>query len=405
MKFLILDDDLDFRNLTIHELRKSFPDDSFVEITNQMEFNEALKRWDFDVVITDMDNPGLVGFMVCEQIRERDPYLPVIMLTASGNEELAVEGMKLGLSDYVTKKHLLRLPVAIKESIEKARIRRELDKTARLLKDSEERFRAFMDNSPTLHFIEDEDGHVVFANKAFSRIFKKSLNDVRGKAIWGLVSPEIAKSLREHNRDVLAEDKVIKLCETVPTPSGIPHYWLVVRFPIKDAVGKRYVGSVALDITELKLNEARQAAQFKLTQIFIESDTLSEAAPKLLQAICEGFGWELGELWRVDTDAKRLRLKDMWYTPSLGASEFEKISRTLDFTMGIGMPGRVWASGKPVWITDVVADSNFPRAATAEKLGVHGAMTFPITQGKEIIGVMGFLPKIFAHPMIIYSKL
>jgi len=119
MKFLIIDDDVDYRKLTLRHLQKEFHDTVLVEIANHKEFDEAVERWDFDAVITDLDNPWLSGSEVCRHIRNRDPYLPVIMLTASGNEEAAVDGMKSGLSDYVTKQHLVRLPVAIRESMEK----------------------------------------------------------------------------------------------------------------------------------------------------------------------------------------------------------------------------------------------------------------------------------------------
>ncbi len=152
------------------------------------------------------------------------------------------------------------------------------------------------------------------------------------------------------------------------------------------------------EIAWRKLAEARQSAQFSLTRIVAESATLTEAAPKLLQAICEGFGWEFGELWRVDSESTQLRLKDIWHVPSLEMSEFEQCSRTFTFSKGIGLPGRVWASGQPVWVADVIIDSNFPRAAIAAKLGIHGAMSFPVTKRAEVIGIMGFFAKSIRPP-------
>ncbi|MBI2472373.1 MAG: EAL domain-containing protein [Planctomycetes bacterium] len=148
------------------------------------------------------------------------------------------------------------------------------------------------------------------------------------------------------------------------------------------------------EIAWRKQAEARQYAQFSLTYIFAEFPTLREATPKLLQAICEGFGWDLGELWTVDRNADRLQLENMWYAPSLDASEFEKVSRKTTFSPGTGLPGRVWASGQPaVWITDVVTDSNFPRAPAASGVGLHGSVAFPLMKRGEVIGVMGFFSK------------
>ena len=159
--------------------------------------------------------------------------------------------------------------------------------------------------------------------------------------------------------------------------------------------GKRCI----IDITERKRKEMRQAAQFALTCIFSESVALRVAFPEILKVICEGFGWELGELWTVDHEAKQLHLECLWHVPSLDASEFEEVSRTITFSPGIGLPGRVWASGEPaVWISDVVTDSNFPRAAVAQKTGLHGAVAFPLMKGGWVIGVMLFFSKRIRPP-------
>ncbi|MDI6743571.1 MAG: diguanylate cyclase, partial [Smithella sp.] len=152
------------------------------------------------------------------------------------------------------------------------------------------------------------------------------------------------------------------------------------------------------EIANRKLRESRQLAQFILTTILNESATLAEAAPKILQAICHGFEWEYGELWRVDANSNLLRLKDIWHLQIPVFYEFKKSSEAYTFSKGIGLPGRVWESGQPVWITDVVDDKNFPRMAIAQKLGIHGAMAFPITGANEVIGVMDFFTRDVRQP-------
>src|SRR5882724_4543969 len=64
------------------------------------------------------------GLSILHQCLKSHPDIPVIMFTDSGSEEIAVEGMKAGLSDYVLKSHPARLAVAVQESIEKASMRR-----------------------------------------------------------------------------------------------------------------------------------------------------------------------------------------------------------------------------------------------------------------------------------------
>ena len=60
---------------------------------------------------------------------------------------------------------------------------------------------------------------------------------------------------------------------------------------------------------------------------------------------------------------------------------------------GVGLPGRIWASGEPAWVPDIVEDTNFPRTPAALKNGLHAAFGFPIYSGRQIAGIMEF----FSH--------
>jgi two-component system, sensor histidine kinase and response regulator len=129
-----------------------------------------------------------------------------------------------------------------------------------------------------------------------------------------------------------------------------------------------------------------------------ESATLAEAAPRMLAAVCEALGWEYGALWEVDRGGKTLQCVGIWHTSSLQATEFIDISRTTRFSRGVGLPGRVWDSGRPAWIPDVAADTNFPRALAAERVGLHGAFALPILRGSDVLGVMEFFSRDIRQP-------
>ncbi len=152
------------------------------------------------------------------------------------------------------------------------------------------------------------------------------------------------------------------------------------------------------DITERKRLEQRLHTQYATTRVLVESATLGEAAPEILQTICEDLEWDVGELWTVDREANLLRCVDIWHVPSIEISEFEAITRQATFSFGAGLPDRVWASGEPVWITDVVSDANFYRAPMAAKEGLHGVCAFPIRLESEIFGVIVFLSRSIREP-------
>lgn len=155
---------------------------------------------------------------------------------------------------------------------------------------------------------------------------------------------------------------------------------------------------MSVDITERRLTERRLATQYAVTRILAESATLSEATPQLLQSVCENVGWDLGEMWRLDPAVDLLRWDGIWHMPELNASEFEEASKGTVFSIGTGLPGRVWASSQPAWIKDVVTDANFPRAAIADRTGLHSAFAFPVMSSGEITGVMAFFSRYIRQP-------
>src|SRR5262245_24409363 len=115
---------------------------------------------------------------------------------------------------------------------------------------------------------------------------------------------------------------------------------------------------------------------------------MMDAAPKIIQAICETSEWDLGAIWNVDRSSDQLTCIDFWSLPSVNVSAFEALTRQSKFSRGVGLPGRVWSSGKPEWVTDVANDSNFSRAPVATKEGLHTGIGFPVKLGDEVIGVM-----------------
>jgi signal transduction histidine kinase len=127
-----------------------------------------------------------------------------------------------------------------------------------------------------------------------------------------------------------------------------------------------------------------------VSQVLEESSTLAEATPKLFQAIGHCAGWVFGAMWCVDPEGRLLRCEEVWHAHSEETIEFAAAGRSHTFERGSGLPGRVWASGTPCWISNVETDADFPRSAIAAKAGLHGAMCFPIHLKNEIYGVMEF---------------
>ena len=126
-----------------------------------------------------------------------------------------------------------------------------------------------------------------------------------------------------------------------------------------------------------------------MARTLAESTRLTGAAAMILQSICQGLGWDVGTLWTLDREAEVLRCIEVWHVPIVSIPMFERVTRQHTFSSGIGLPGRVWASESPHWITDVTQDADFPQALIVAREGLHAAVGFPIGNA-VFLGVMEF---------------
>lgn len=151
--------------------------------------------------------------------------------------------------------------------------------------------------------------------------------------------------------------------------------------------------SLAAIITERARAERDLGGSLTVTRILAESPALTDALPRILQRICNTFGWEVGAMWALDPGGAGLRCLEVWPSERPKGSDFETLTYERTFSAGVGLPGRVWETLKPAWIPDVMKDDNFPRAPGAAAAGLHAAFAFPVLSGDKFLGVMEF----FSH--------
>src|SRR5215467_1208764 len=147
-----------------------------------------------------------------------------------------------------------------------------------------------------------------------------------------------------------------------------------------------------------KASERHLAAQNVTTCVLVESATLAEAMPRVLEAVCKSLDWVMGVRWNVDSQAHALRCAEIHVTPPRPLQEMVEVNRRATFPHGVGLPGRVWSTGRAAWIADVVHDPNFPRAGAATQDGLHGAFGFPIIGPGGFLGVMEFFSTEIREP-------
>ena len=172
LRILIADDDpadLDLCLLTLKKAGLQFEAES---VSTREGFAAKLQGAEFDLVLSDYRMKGWTGMYALATVIEKRPEVPFILLTGTLGDELAVECIKLGVTDYILKDHLARLPIAIRRSLEDRALREARNKAAIELRESEERYRTLVENAPEAIVVLDVDADVfVDCNPRATRLF------------------------------------------------------------------------------------------------------------------------------------------------------------------------------------------------------------------------------------------
>jgi PAS domain S-box-containing protein len=141
-----------------------------------------------------------------------------------------------------------------------------------------------------------------------------------------------------------------------------------------------------------RTSEKFLALEHDVALILVETHTVAEAYPKLLDTIARSLGWQFGAVWEEQTAPPPLmRCVETWCADPEGLAAFSRTSFGLSLPPGQGLPGRVWATGAPAWIDEAQVDANFPRAQAASEAGLRAGFCFPIRTARGVVGAIEFL--------------
>ena len=166
IRILYVDDSPLDRQLVRDALEKEHGGFQVSEAASRADFEVALVKDDFDLVLSDFNILGFEGLQVLDAVHTKDTRIPVVIVTGTGSEEIAVEAMKRGAADYIIKtpKHIQRLPIAIHAALEKKYLDEER-------KQAEERFHAIYENAVEGIYASTLEGRYLSVNPAAARIY------------------------------------------------------------------------------------------------------------------------------------------------------------------------------------------------------------------------------------------
>ena len=150
------------------------------------------------------------------------------------------------------------------------------------------------------------------------------------------------------------------------------------------------------DISDRKRAQSFLLAQHAVSRVLAGGGELSDALPRVLEALGGALEWEIGALW--EPVGGELVCNGVWKGVETDLGAFERLTREMRPTKGKGVPGRVWETGKPVWIANMPEDPNFPRAPAALEVGLVGGIGLPISNEGEVLGVIEYFSARLREP-------
>ncbi len=272
----------------------------------------------------------------------------------------------------------------LEDALTSAIAHRDLLASEEALRTSEERFRILVDHAADAIFLYGEDGLVLDVNRQACESLGYTSEEFIGKSASQFdcdITPEMAEQIRQR----LVRDGSATFHSRRRRKDG-SLFPVEVRARAFKRGGRLFAITIATDITDRRHREQRLLAQFSVTRTLSEAGSLDEAAPRILQQMCEALEWDRGALWRVAPEAGGLVCVETW--PPAGPGSLSGLNAVCT-----GLLERVWPSGAPAWIADMALDPEFQQTEWPEQEGLRAAFAFPIALRSEVLGVIGFFSR------------
>jgi PAS domain S-box-containing protein len=256
LRILLLEDDAQDAEL-IQELLET---DHFVcELTRTQtgaEFLAALKNGGVDLILADYQLPSFDGLSALKLALSERPDLPFIFVSGTLGEEVAIEALKIGATDYVLKTRLARLVPSVQRALREARERAERKIAAEAARRSEKELLDVIEAIPTLAFTTLADGSNVWANQRWVEYTGLSVDSTSGFGWRSTLHPDDVDGHVNKWQESLASGEPFESEARHRSANGEYRWFLVRAVPLRDENGKirKWYGTLT-DIEDRKRAE------------------------------------------------------------------------------------------------------------------------------------------------------
>lgn len=196
LHILILEDDTTDAELIKHELRNANITFTTKCVETKEAFQENLENFVPDIILADYTLPAFDGCSALRIVKEKCPDVPFIFVSGTIGEDIAIESLKNGATDYVLKDSISRLVPAVHRALREIDEKIEYRKAQKALEESELRFRSVVQSANDAIILMDGRGSIVSWNTGARSIFGYTEKEVLGMSIMHIMP----KQYKDHGQ-------------------------------------------------------------------------------------------------------------------------------------------------------------------------------------------------------------
>jgi len=387
LKILHLEDDDDDAELVAQSLRRDAVECELTRADSRESFVQALASCRFDLILSDFRLPTYDGPSAMVDAQAVQPQTPFVFVSGTAGEDVVVECLKAGATDFVLKSHVSRLGQAVRRAMQEAEDRQARRLAEVTLADSLRFSQSVIDATPALVYVyEPREGQNLFINHEALHSLGYSSEQLRAMApdlLGRLMHPDDVGAVRRAHAALIEGETGGEAREVEFRLRSAHGAWRWFRarevaFQSGGTQGASQVLGAAQDVTSAKVAERRRAAQYAVTRILSEAPSWREAMPEVLDALRRHCEAVLAELWVVDGEAQVLRFECATYPDAALAELWQQASQDVAYARGVGLPGLVWDTGQSYWGAALVRDGLSAREVLLGEDARRGAVAVPV---------------------------